>query len=126
MPPDEITLTFPRDRALYPVAHLVLGGLGARLNLTIEHLEDLQLALEAVLDRVRTDPATLTLRVLETEIEALVGPMVDGVRAELAADHGDDVGLRRILDALVDRVELEPVDGADWLKMTKAAGRTEA
>jgi len=126
MPPDEITITFPRDRALYPVAHLVLGGLGARLNLTIEHLEDLQLALEAVLDRVRTDPVTLTLRVLETEIEALVGPMVDGVRAELAADHGDDVGLRRILDALVDRVELEPVDGADWLKMTKAAGRTEA
>jgi hypothetical protein len=126
MPPDEITLTFPRDRALYPVAHLVLGGLGARLNLTIEHLEDLQLALEAVLDRVRTDPVRLTLRVLETEIEALVGPMVDGVRAELAKDDADDVGLRRILDALVDRVELEPVDGADWLKMTKAAGRTEA
>jgi hypothetical protein len=48
------------------------------------------------------------------------------VRAELAKDDADDVGLRRILDALVDRVELEPVDGADWLKMTKAAGRTEA
>ena len=41
---DEITLTIPRDRALYGVAHLVLGGLGIRLNLTIEHLEDLQLA----------------------------------------------------------------------------------
>ena len=126
MPPDEIKLTFPRDRALYPVAHLVLGGLGARLNLTIEHLEDLQLALEAVLDRVRTDPVTVALRVHETQIEALVGPMVDGVRAELAAESGEDVGLRRILDALVDHVELEPVEGADWLKMTKAAERTGA
>src|SRR5262245_56232967 len=44
---DEITLTIPRDRALYSVAHLVLGGLGIRLNLTIEHLEDLQLAVDA-------------------------------------------------------------------------------
>jgi len=123
---DEITLTIPRDRALYSVAHLVLGGLGIRLNLTIEHLEDLQLALEAVLDRVRADPVTVTLRVKDGEIEALVGPMSDGVRAELAADGGDDVGLRRILDALVDRVELETEDGGDWLKLTKAAGRTEA
>lgn len=124
---DEITLTIPRDRALYSVAHLVLGGLGIRLNLTIEHLEDLQLALGAVLDRVRVDPVTVTLRVKDGEIEALVGPMSDGVRAELAVDGGDDVGLRRILDALVDRVELEADDGGDdWLKMTKAAGRTEA
>jgi hypothetical protein len=125
-PPDEITLTIPRDRALYSVAHLVLGGLGIRLNLTIEHLEDLQLALETALDRVRADPVTVTLRVNDDQIEMLVGPMSDGVRAELAADGGDDVGLRRILDAVVDRAELETEDGGDWLKLTKAAGRTEA
>jgi hypothetical protein len=125
-PPDEITLTIPRDRALYSVAHLVLGGLGIRLNLTIEHLEDLQLALETALDRVRADPVTVTLRVNDDQIEMLVGPMSDGVRAELAADRGEDVGLRRILDAVVDRAELETEDGGDWLKLTKAAGRTEA
>jgi hypothetical protein len=125
-PPDEITLTIPRDRALYSVAHLVLGGLGIRLNLTIEHLEDLQLALETALDRVRADPVTVTLRVDDDQIEMLVGPMSDGVRAELAADGGEDVGLRRILDAVVDRAELETEDGGDWLKLTKAAGRTGA
>ena len=51
MTPDEITLIIPRERALFGVAHLVLGGLGIRLNLTIEHLEDMQLALETLLLR---------------------------------------------------------------------------
>jgi hypothetical protein len=125
-PPDEITLTIPRDRALYSVAYLVLGGLGVRLNLTIEHLEDLQLALETVLERVRADAVTVTFRAKDGQIEALVGPMNDGVRAELAADGGDNVGLRRILDTLVDRAELEADDSGDWLKLTKAAGREEA
>ena len=125
-PSDEIVLTMPHDRALYRVAHLVLGGLGIRLDVTIEHLEDLQLALEAALDRVQADPVTIVLRVNDSEIEALVGPMNDGVRAELAAEGGDDVGLRRILDAVVDRVELEPSDDGDRLKMTKAVGSGDA
>ena len=50
---DEITLTLPRGRSSRRVAHLVLGGLAARLDLTVESLEDLQLALDAVLDRTR-------------------------------------------------------------------------
>jgi hypothetical protein len=119
--PDEITLTIPRDRALYSVAHLVLGGLGARFNLTIEHLEDLQLAVDAVLERSRDDEehVTIAVSVSEGQIETLIGPMRDGVRAELAAPEGEDVGLRRILDALVDEVELTERDGGEWLKLSK-------
>jgi hypothetical protein len=119
--PDEITLTIPRDRALYSVAHLVLSGLGIRLNLTIEHLEDLELAVDAVLERSREEEenVTIAVSVSEGQLETLIGPMRDGVRAELAAPEGDDVGLRRILDALVDEVELTERDGDDWLKLTK-------
>ena len=118
---DEITLTIPRDRALYSVAHLVLGGLGIRLNLTIEHLEDLQLAVDAVLERVRTvEYVTIAVSVSEGAIETAIGPMRDGVRAELEGIEGEDVGLRRILDALVDEVELTETDGDDWVKLTKA------
>ena len=66
MTPDEITLTMPRDRAFYSVAHLVLGGLGIRLNLTIEHLEDLQLAVDAVLERAREEEhVTIAVSVLD-------------------------------------------------------------
>ena len=118
---DEITLTIPRDRALYSVAHLVLGGLGIRLNLTIEHLEDLQLAVDAVLERVRAvEQVTITVSVSEGALETAIGPMRDGVRAELEATQGEDVGLRRILDTLVDEVELTETDGEDWVKLTKA------
>jgi hypothetical protein len=118
---DEITLTMPRDRALYSVARLVLGGLGIRLNLTIEHLQDLQLATDAVLERVRAvEYVTITVSVGEGALETLIGPMRDGVRAELEATEGEDVGLRRILDALVDEVELTQTDGEDWVKLTKA------
>jgi antitoxin (DNA-binding transcriptional repressor) of toxin-antitoxin stability system len=119
--PDEITLTIPRDRALYSVAHLVLGGLGIRLNLTIEHLEDLQLALDAVLERVREgEHVTIAVSVSEGEIATVIGPMRDGVRDELEATDGQDVGLRRILDTLVDGVELTSREGGDWLRLTKA------
>ena len=117
---DEITLTIPRDRALYSVAHLVLGGLGIRMNLTIEHLEDLQLALEAVLERApEGEDVTIAMRLDDGEMQTKVGPMNDGARAELAAEEGDDVGLRRILGALVDRVEVESDERGDWVKMTK-------
>jgi hypothetical protein len=118
---DEITLTIPRQRALYSVAHLVLGGLGVRLNLTIESLEDLQLALEAVLDRARAgEDVTIALRLDDGKMETRIGPMNDGVRAELDAEEGEDVGLRRILDALVDRVDVESDERGDWVKLTKA------
>ena len=98
MTPDEITLTIPRDRALYSVAHLVLSGLGIRLNLKIEHLEDLELAVDAVLERSREEEENVTIAVTvsDGQLETLIGPMRDGVRAE---------------DALPDPAQLEPADG---------------
>jgi hypothetical protein len=119
---DEIKLTIPRDRAFYSVAHLVLSGLGIRANITIEHLEDLQLALDAVLERSReAEDVTITVRVGESRIETEIGPMRDGVRDELeAASEGEDVSLRRMLDTLVDEVELTPGEGGDWVRLTKA------
>ena len=122
---DEIRLTIPRDRALYSVAHLVLSGVGIRVNLTIEHLEDLQLALDAVLERAReSEDVTIALRVKDGEIETAIGPLRDGVRDELdveATEEGD-LGLRRILDTVVDRVELEAGEDGDWVTLTKAVG----
>lgn len=106
---DVITLVLPRERDFHPVAHLVLGGLAARLDLTYESLEDLQLALSGLLERDDGD-ADVTVRVAVggDEIEARIGPFDgDRLRGELdGGDHGG-IGLRRLLDTVVDRVELE-------------------
>jgi anti-sigma regulatory factor (Ser/Thr protein kinase) len=117
---DEITLTLPAERDFYRVAHLVLGGLAVRLNLTFEHLEDLQIALDELLDnRTRDGEVTVSVCVQDDAIEARVGPFPDGrVRAELEHDEGA-VGLRRVLDAVVDRVALRADDDGDWVTLTK-------
>src|SRR5581483_10582206 len=61
---DEIVLTLPRERRFYDVAHLVVSGLAARLNLTVDNLADLQLALAGLLPRRESDgEVTVVLRV---------------------------------------------------------------
>ena len=106
---DEITLTIPREQPFYDVAHLVLGGVAARLNLTFESIDDLQLALDAVLERAAEDgEVTVRLRLEDAAIVTRVGPFAgDRLRAELERDSADDVTLRRILDTVVDRYELD-------------------
>ena len=101
---DELTLTLPRERDYRRIAHLVLGGLGVRLDLTVETLDDLQLALGTILDRVEPGkPITITLSTGEGAIAADVGPV--DLRRELAGS--DDLGLKHVLLTLVDDVEVD-------------------
>jgi hypothetical protein len=118
---DEITLKLPAERDFFRVAHLVLGGLAVRLNLTFESLEDLQLALDGVLNREHGyDEVTVRVTVSSGVLETVVGPFAgDGLRRELEREAGDDVSLRRVLDAVVDDVDLEDADGGQWVRLTK-------
>jgi hypothetical protein len=115
---DEIILTIPGEQPFREVAHLVLGGVAARLDLTFEGIDDLATALDAVLERSPADgEVTLRLRIEDGSIHAAVGPFaVDRLRAELDQDPGEAVTLRRILDTVVDRYEL---DGDGWLELRK-------
>jgi hypothetical protein len=115
---DEITLTLPADEAFHPVAHLVLGGLAARLDLTIEHLEDLELAVDSLLERADGHDVTLLVRVLERELTARVGPFT-AIRPELDRDGGEALDLRRILATVCDRVEIVDGQRGQWVELTK-------
>ena len=123
---DEIQLTLPADEAFHRVAHLVLGGLAVRLNLTFESLEDLELALDALLERTRTDEdVTLRVHVLDGELRTIVGPF-SSVRAELEHGSHDGLDLSRILGAVCDSVEITDRDGAEWVELSKRVETTEA
>ncbi len=116
---DEISLTLPADDAFHRVAHLVLGGLAVRHGLTYEHLEDLELALDALLERVGDGHGvTLRVRVSADELQTEVGPF-SAVRAELEAGGAEALGLRRILGTVCDSVEVEERDGSQWVELTK-------
>jgi len=120
---DEITLTLPRDRDYYEIAHLVLGGLAIRLDLTVDHLDDLQMALQTVLQQQEPDgELTIALRVDDSALHTVVGPF-PGSRLRAALERGDEgeqLSLRRLLGAVCDRVEVEERAGGEWIELTKA------
>lgn len=120
---DAITLVIPRDKPFFGVARLVVGGLAARLDLPLEHLEDLHLALESVLEHevAAGGDVALEVSVAGDGIGVLVGPL-DGARLrdELERESdGNRIGLRRLLTTVVQDVSLVERDGAHWLRLEK-------
>jgi hypothetical protein len=118
---DQITLSMPRERPFFGVARLVLAGLAARLDVTVEHLEDLELALDGLLERREgAEQITLSLRVDGDDLQARVGPFRGGaVRAELEGEPGENLSLRRLLDAVVDNYEVEDRADGSWVEIGK-------
>ena len=117
----DIRLTIPGERDYFGVAHLVLGGLASRHQLTIESFEDLLLALDGLLERTEGEPAvTLSVRVDGDEIHAELGPFAAGsVRAELERQTDGGINLRRLLETVVDDFSVRDADDGDWVQLTK-------
>jgi hypothetical protein len=119
---DRISLTVPRARGYFGVAHLVLGGVAMRQNFTLEALEDLQVALDELLERERGDGSvTLELQVVEGSLEARIGPFFgSALRTDLEPLGERELGLRRVLESTVDAVNVETRSDGDWVLFTKA------
>ena len=117
----DIRLTIPGERDYFGVAHLVLGGLASRHQLTIESFEDLLLALDGLLERSEGEPAvTLSVRVDGDEIHAELGPFAAGsVRAELERQTEGGIDLRRLLETVVDDFSVRDAEDGDWVQLTK-------
>ena len=116
---DEIRLTIPAQEDFHHVAHLVVGGLAARRDVTYEDLDDLQLAFDALLGcRDDDGDITITLCVQEGEVRAEVGPFTSDVLAQLDRGAGE-FQLRRVLDTVVNEMVVEERDGASWVEVTK-------
>jgi hypothetical protein len=113
---DRITLTIPAENRFRGVATLVLGGVGSRLNLPYERVDDLQLAVLSVLEASDEDRVTVEVEAEPENIFVSVGPL-DESRAA-------DSGLARVLDPLVDAVERSAREGGVWvrLRLERTAG----
>jgi anti-sigma regulatory factor (Ser/Thr protein kinase) len=121
---DRISLTFPQDESYHGVARLVVGGLAARLSFSFEYLEDLQLVLDSLLANgvyQTGSDVTIELLVQEDGVEMCVGPVTPSLRTDLERqlDESEGIGLGRLLETLVESVEIESRDGGEWLRLAK-------
>jgi hypothetical protein len=124
---DEIVLTMPRDRRFYEVAHLVVGGLAIRLDLTVDKLADLQLALAGLLPRDDTDgDVSVVLRLDDGALGGRIGPFAPArLRRELERDGGDGYGTHHVLETVFDTYRLEEEDGSAWVAFTMSLAPSE-
>jgi hypothetical protein len=118
-----IKLKIPHQRPYHGVARLVVGGLAARLDLSYESLEDLQLALASILEQdsyMLQSEVTVELDIGEDVLTMVVGPLDgDHLRADLEERGDDQIGLGRLLDTLAESVTVEKRDDGDWLRLEK-------
>lgn len=116
---DEFTIRIPSERQFATVAGLVVGGIAARHDVTLDALDDLQLALDSLLERGGDGDVTIEIGVDGGTISAAVGPVTPMTAGELQAEPGESLGLRRLLDAVVDDVSLRERDGGAWVELRK-------
>jgi hypothetical protein len=116
---EEITLVVPAQEDFRPIVHLVVGGLAVRLELTMDGLDDLQVALDALLaQRDDTGDVSVRVRFDDELMRATVGPLPAVVFDEIERG-GDELGLRRVLETVCDTFELEERNGEAWVELTK-------
>jgi hypothetical protein len=126
---ERIELSTPVGRAWDPVIRLVLGGIGDRLDLGFDELDDLQLAVERLLAEARfEDRVTLSFEVLERSVRVRIGPILTGAVAEALQGpeaRPGELTLGRILQTVVDSYGVEQVeDGHMVVRLEKAVRRT--
>ena len=111
---DVVSITVPAAPGWSGVVELVLAGLGARLDLPYDRIDELQLATTAALEDAVGADVRVDARADAHSVDIRVGPL--GAAAE-------DPARRRVLDALADSVAVEPgEDGNTWTLLTFVRG----
>jgi hypothetical protein len=111
---DTILLTVPSGSRGSGVVSLVLGGLGSRLDLPVDRIDELALAASAAGASALTDTLEFEVNVLDDRLLVRIGPLVDGAST--------DPGRRRVIEPLVDGVAAVRDRGHDWLELRLGRG----
>jgi anti-sigma regulatory factor (Ser/Thr protein kinase) len=117
---DEVRLVLPAQEDFRPIVHLVVGGLAARLDLTFDTLEDVQVALGALLARREDERDVIVTLALGETVRITLGPFEATALVDLQEDSSG-LGLRRVLDTVCDTVEVDTREDGAWVELTKRA-----
>jgi hypothetical protein len=117
---DRIVLTLPGSPSLRGVATLVLGGIGSRIDLPYEKVDELQLAVLSVLTASDVESATIEVEVEDATVVVSVGPLPQGT----SATPGLQAVLERLVDAVTPSLRGSDEVRAEWLtlRLTRPPG----
>ena len=107
---DRVLLSVPADPAYRAALRMLLGGLGSQSRLSYEQVNELQLAVEALLAHrtVAGDSLMIEADLDAHTVELTVGPFVPE----------DDPGGRRVLERLVRKAQMVLLDdGGEWVEL---------
>jgi hypothetical protein len=115
---EEIRLVIPAEEDFRPIAHLVTGGLAMRLDVTYDDLDDLQVAIEALL-ALRDDEGELVVSLSADDgmLRAALGPFPPETVREVDSDGS--LGLSRVLETVCDTHEIEERQDGAWVELSK-------
>jgi len=111
---DTILLTVPAGPRGASIAALVLGGLGSRLDIPVDRIDELSLAAATVGDAACRHVLDLELSVMDDRLLLRIGPLADGATG--------DVARRRVVEPLVDGVTAIRRAGDEWLELELRRG----
>jgi hypothetical protein len=122
---EEVRLVIPAEEDFRAIAHLVTGGLAARLDVTYDDLDDLQVGIEALLAlRDDMDELVVSLFADDGVLHASLGPFPP--EKVLAGESDGGLDLRRVLETVCDTHEVEERDGGAWVELSKRVATAEA
>ena len=108
----EVDLEIPAS-SFGAVGRLVLAGMASRSGVTVERIDELQLALDTILRRpLAGDAFSIRMRPEPDALSVRLGPLL------VTGDELED--FQRVLSALVDDVMTHETDGDVWVDLRVA------
>ncbi len=128
---ETISLEVPPTLSALSTVRMVLGGLGARLDFSLEDLDDLYLAtdrlLQAALEAEELDSLRVQAIVDGASLRVSAGTFRSTrLREQVALTPGDCIDLCTLLQRLVDDVAVEEADGSFSVVLIKNRSESAA
>ena len=116
---ERIELVTPADERYAPVIRLVLGGIADRLDMGLDDLDDLQLAVERLMAEAGgEDCVRMSCELSEQGLRTRIGPLRESVISEALQGPEPapgEISLRVVLETVVDSYGVEHAEDGELM-----------